>query len=51
VTASTVGEHWRDTSFAAPQPSLSSQFTPSQEGAAFGEGSRPPLETASLVQW
>ncbi len=36
VTASTVGEHWRDTSFAAPQPSLSPQFTPSQEGAAVG---------------
>jgi hypothetical protein len=43
VTASTVGEHWRDTSFAAPQPSLSPQFTPSQEGAAVGDGSRPPI--------
>jgi len=49
VTASTVVVHWRDTSFAAPSAAL--VFTLSQEGAAVGEGSRPTLETASLVQW
>ena len=49
VLASTVIVHWRDTSFAAPSAAL--VFTLSQGGAAGGEGSRPTLETASLVQW